>query len=81
LQVRRHAIEGRGHEAQGTAGQDNPFIVEAAHEHRCAPTEGAEHPILRDPAVVEDQLPRFTAAHAELVELLRAGEAGVAALD
>src|SRR5690606_11705026 len=63
------------HDAQGAAGQHGALVIQPAHEHLDAAVHFAQHVFFRDLAVLEDQLTRVAAAHAQLVELLRHGKA------
>jgi hypothetical protein len=57
------------------AGEDRALRVEALHEHLRAAVHLAQHVLLGNLAILEDELARVGAAHAELVELLGGGEA------
>ena len=57
------------------------FVVETGHQDRGAPADFAEQVFVRHEAVLEHQFAGVGAAHAELVELLRAAKALHAALD
>ncbi len=69
------------HDAGRAAGEYGALVVQAAHQHAHAGALGAEDVLLRHFAVLEHQLAGVGAAHAQLVQLLVAGEALVVALD
>ena len=69
------------HDAERAAGEHRALVVEAAHQHVDALAFLAEHVLGRHFAVAEHELAGVRAAHAELVELLRGGEALHALLD
>src|SRR5690606_38566933 len=75
MNVGRDDIHRRLHQAHGATAQDSTFVIPAAHQHLGAFSEAAENVFLRDFIVVEYQLAGVRATHAELVELLRNGEA------
>ena len=65
----------------GPGREHHALIVETGHQHVDAVADRAEHVLLRHLAILEDELRRVGAAHAELVELLRLGETLEALLD
>ena len=67
------------HDAQRAAGEDEAFVVEAAHEDFGAVAFAAHDVFLGHFGVFEHQLTGVGAAHAEFVELLGLAESrGVA---
>ena len=66
---------------RGAAREHHALVVEAGHQHPRAPAFLAEHVLVGDLAVVEDQLAGVRAAHAELVELPGGGETPELPLD
>ena len=68
-------VHHRLHDAQRPSGQYGALVVKAAHEHLGTLVHTTQHIGRRDFHVVEHQLARVAAAHAELVELLRNAEA------
>src|SRR5690554_2809620 len=72
-------VHGGLHEAEGAAGEDDAFVVEAAHEDFGAVAYAAEDVFFGDFAVFKHQFAGVGAAHAEFVEFLVAAEAGVVA--
>ena len=81
VHVRQHHVEAGGHDAERPAGEHRALVVEAGHQHLHAFAFLAEDVLRRDFAIAEHQLAGVRAAHAELVELLRGGEALHAFLD
>ncbi len=58
----------------GPGREHRALVVEPAHQHIDAAAERAEHVLRGHLAVLENQLAGVGAAHAELVELLRAAK-------
>ena len=81
VHVGDHHVHGRLHDAERARRQHRALVVEAAHQHVDALADLAQHVLGRHLAVLEHQLARVGAAHAQLVELLRGGEALEALLD
>jgi hypothetical protein len=79
--VRQHQIQARLHDAERAAGEHDPLVVKAAHQHLHAASRLVQDVLERHTAIVEEELAGVRAAHAELVELLRGAEAGEALLD
>ena len=76
-----HHIHGGLHDAQRAAGQDEPFVVQAAHQDAGATAHFAQNVFLGYRAVLEYQLTGVGATHAQFVQFLVAAEAGEVALD
>ena len=81
MDVGQHHVQAGLHDAGGAAGQHGALIVQAAHQHAHALVQFTENVFLRHFAVFEHQLAGVGAAHAQLVQLLGAGETGEVALD
>ena len=81
VDVGHHHVEAGLHDAERPRRQHRPLVVEARHQHVDAASDLAEHVLLGDLALLEDQLAGIRAAHAELVELLGGGESLHALLD
>jgi hypothetical protein len=81
VDVGHHVVHHRLHDADGAGGQHGALVVEAAHQHLGAAVQAAQHVGRRHFDVLEHQLAGVAAAHAQLVELLRDGEALHALLD
>ena len=67
--------------AERAAGEHNAFVVEAAHQHRYAAADRADDVLFRHFASVEHELAGVRAAHPQLVEFRRGGEALEALFD
>src|SRR5487761_968281 len=81
VDVGKHLVEARGHDAQRSAGEHGALVIEPAHQYADAAPFLAQHVRRRHAAAVEHQLAGVRSAHAELVELLRRREAGHPLLD
>src|SRR5471030_88658 len=73
-------VHARGHDAQRSAGEHCTLVIEAAHQHIHSVAHAADYVVLRHFALAEHQFTGVGAAHAELVQLLRGGEARKALL-
>ena len=81
MQIGKHDVQAGLHDAHRAPGEHGALVVEPGHQHPHALVFAAEDVLRRHLAVGEHQLPGVGAAHAQLVELLGAGEAGKIALD
>src|SRR5690606_6047740 len=81
MDVRDHNVHAGAHDAERTARQHHALIIEAAHQDLRAFAFLVQDVLRRNFAVLEHQLAGIRPAHAELVELLRAGETFHAAFD
>src|ERR1700674_5565286 len=75
VHVGQHQVHGGLHDSQRTAGEHGALGVQALHQHARAAVHFAENVVRGNLAVLEHELARIRAAHAELVELLRGREA------
>src|SRR5208337_1544578 len=71
VDVRQHEIERGLHDAKRTRRQHSALIIEAGHKHVYAAANAADHVLFWHLAILEDELGRVGAAHAELVKLGR----------
>ena len=71
MHVRQHDIEAGAHDAERSARQHHALVVESAHQDLRAVALFVQQVRRGHLAVVEHELARIRAAHAELVELLR----------
>src|SRR6266852_5134940 len=74
VHVRQHQVHRRLHDAERAPGEHGALGVEALHEHGRSGVRLPEHVLPGDLAILEHELARVGAAHAELVELLRGRE-------
>ena len=74
--VWQHQVERGLHDPDRAAAENEPFGVQAGHQHAHAVTRLAEHMVLGDQTVLEEQLARAGAAHPELVQVLGRAEPG-----
>ncbi|CPN01604.1 Uncharacterised protein [Bordetella pertussis] len=75
VDIGHHHVHHALHDAQRPARQHGAFVVQPAHQHAHAAIDLAQDVFFRHLAVFEYQLARVAAAHAQLVQLLRHGEA------
>ncbi len=81
MHIRQDEVHAGPHDAEGTAGQHDALIVEAAHQYPGALALFRESITRRDTAVLHQDFARIRAPHAEFVELLRCRETRRAAFD
>ncbi|KAI3480412.1 hypothetical protein L1887_57426 [Cichorium endivia] len=81
VDIRNDQVHARLHDAGRAAGEDHALVVQAAHQHLHAAVELAEDVLRRYLDVVEEQFAGVGTAHAQLVELVAAGEAFPVTLD
>src|SRR5690606_25881658 len=81
MDIGNHGLQTRLHDPEWTARQDDPLIIQAAHQHIHAAAFPAEYVRCRHAAVVEYQLTGVGSAHAKLVEFRRAGKTRQVAFD
>ena len=81
VQVGQHFIDAGLHDADRPAGEHRAFVIQTGHKNLDAFALLAQHVLDGNRAVLEHQFAGVGAAHAELVQLRRARESGVIALD
>jgi hypothetical protein len=75
VSVRQDDVETGLHEAERASGKDEALEIETLHEDADAAVQVAEHVLLGDEDVFEDEFARVRATHAKLVEFLGDAEA------
>ncbi|MCY1535761.1 hypothetical protein D9M68_711800 [compost metagenome] len=81
VHVGQHHVHAGAHDPGRAAGEHGTLVVQAAHQHGHATAFRTEDVFLRHLDVFEHQLAGVGAAHAQLVQLLVAGEALEVAFD
>ena len=74
MDIGQHHIHARLHDAERAGGEDDAFVIEAAHQNPPPLAFAAEHVLFRHLAILEHQFRGVGAPHAELVQLRRGRE-------